>query len=249
MEGRKALRTRGGFRRKVWYKMKSTMRKNIIGIVLGVLVVNGSFGAAAYAHSNEQTARQTPSQQGEMKTDKGHPIVRMPADEQARHVAQTFGVSETEVNREIEKKTDLYDIGYAAMLAKISGKSFSDVIRMKTKEKDWQEIIDALGITKEAFYAQVTEMVVMHINIRSGVDGNTARALLQKGYGPHDIEMAGIIAKAAHKDIRSVLDRRRDNNSWENVADEFGVDQNLLKSDRPDFPPMSNMPTKNKSAE
>ena len=31
---------------------------------------------------------------------------------------------------------------------------------------------------------------------------------------------------------------------WTIIADEFGVDKNMLKSDRPDFPPMRDMPVK-----
>ena len=240
-----ASRSLGDFRRKVWSKMKRSTKKNMIGMMLGAFILSGSIGSLAYAHSNEQAGHMP--QQTEMKTDH-HPDVRMPSEDQAKYVSEVFGVSEADVKQEITKKTDLFDIGQAAMLAKLSGKPFPSVMQMKAKGMDWPEIVDALGITEKNLQAGLLDMAVLHISMRGDVDENTARDLLQKGYEPHDIEMAGVIAKAAHKDIRSVLDRKRDNNSWENVADEFGVDKNLLKSDRPDFPPMRNMPAKNKSA-
>ena len=223
--------------------MKRTVRKNLIGMTLGVLIVSGSLGSLAYAYSSEEAGHGMPPQQTEMKMDK-HPQVQMSADEQAKYVSEVFGVSEAEVKQEIAKKTDLFDIGQAAMLAKLSGKPFQNVMQMKEKGKDWPEIVDTLGITDQQLQAGLMDMVVLHISMRGDVDENTARALLQKGYEPHDIEMAGVIAKAAHKDVQSVLDSKQDNKSWEAVADEFGVDKNLLKSDRPDFPPMRDMPMK-----
>lgn len=225
--------------------MKRSVRKNMIGMALGVLIVSGSLGSLAHAHNDAQAGHMPP--QNEMQMDR-HPAVRMAPDDQAKYVSEVFGVSEAEVKQEIEKKTDLFDIGQAAMLAKLSGKPFQTVMQMNAKGMDWPEIVDALGITEEALQTGLTDMAVLHISMRGDVDENTARALLQKGYEPYDIEMAGVIAKAAHKDIQSVLDRKQDNKSWETVADECGVDPNLLKSDRPDFPPMRNMPMQHKSS-
>lgn len=223
--------------------MKRSVRKNLIGMTLGAAILSASFGSLAYANSTEQGGHGMPTQQTEMKMDK-HPQVQMSADEQAKYVSEVFGVSETEVKQEIAKKTDLFDIGQGAMLAKLSGKPFPSIMQMKAKGKDWPQIVDTLGITDKQLQAGLMDMAVLHISMRGDVDENTARDLLQKGYEPHDIEMAGVIAKAAHKDIVSVLNQKKDNKGWGEIADEFGVDKNMLKSDRPHFPPMRDMPVK-----
>ena len=211
--------------------MKRSVRKNLIGMTLGAAILSASFGSLAYANSTEQGGHGMPTQQTEMKMDK-HPQVQMSVDEQAKYVSEVFGVSETEVKQE------------RAMLAKLSGKPFPSIMQMKAKGKDWPQIVDTLGVTDKQLQAGLMDMAVLHISMRGDVDENTARDLLQKGYEPHDIEMAGVIAKAAHKDIVSVLNQKKDNKGWGEIADEFGVDKNMLKSDRPDFPPMRDMPVK-----
>ena len=210
--------------------MKRSVRKNLIGMTLGAAILSASFGSLAYANSTEQGGHGMSTQQTEMKMDK-HPQVQMSADEQAKYVSEVFGVSETEVKQEIAKKTDLFDIGQGAMLAKLSGKPFPSIMQMKAKGKDWPQIVDTLGITDKQLQAGLMDMAVLHISMRGDVDENTARDLLQKGYEPH-------------KDILSVLNQKKDNKGWGEIADEFGVDKNMLKSDRPDFPPMRDMPVK-----
>ena len=207
--------------------MKRSVRRNLIGMTLGAVIVCGSLGSLAYAHGRGQSGAMPPHVT-EMRADHGHPAVQMNADEQAKYVARTFGVSETEVKAELDKKTDLYDVGYAAMLAKISGKGFADILGMKTAEKDWTTVAAELGVTQEQIQEQVDEMVVMHVMMRGAVDEDTARALLGEGYRPHDIEAAGLIARAAQKDVRTVLAEKEDGKTWEAVAAAFGVDASVL---------------------
>ena len=52
----------------------------------------------------------------------------------------------------------------------------------------------------------------------------TFRALLKDGYNHRDIDIAGKIAKASGKNIKTVLAKREINNTWADVAKSFGVD-------------------------
>ena len=221
--------------------MKRSTRKNMVGITLGVLIVGGSIGSLAHAH--EPSSHNTPPPaQGQM--DSVHANVQMSPEEIAKHLSEMFNVSETEVKQAIDAKKDLFDIGQAAMFAKISGKSFNDVMAMRDSGKTWEQIGDALNIMEDDVQRELDKIEIMHITMRGDVDGKTANALYEEGYAPRDIDAAGIIAKASGKDVREVLERKTMKNSWKDVAKAFGVDPALVKPERPDEPPAPHPSTK-----
>lgn len=118
------------------------------------------------------------------------------------------------------------------MLAKISEKSFKDVLAMKTEGKNWQEIAKSLGVTREQIEEQMRLMQAMHIGQKGKVDKDTALALLNDGYEPRDIECAGVLAKAAGKDVQAVLNMKKINNKWKDIAVQLGVDPNIFKTEK-----------------
>ena len=176
--------------------------------------------------------------------DSVHANVQMSPEEIAKHLSEMFNVSETEVKQAIDAKKDLFDIGQAAMFAKISGKSFNDVMAMRDSGKTWEQIGDALNIMEDDVQRELDKIEIMHITMRGDVDGKTANALYEEGYAPRDIDAAGIIAKASGKDVREVLERKTMKNSWKDVAKAFGVDPALVKPERPDEPPAPHPSTK-----
>ena len=143
----------------------------------------------------------------------------------AKYFSEKYGVSAAQVEQALKDGAHPADVHQAAVLAKLSGKNFSDVLAMKV---DWFQVADKLGVTR----AQVGEFLMQerteYFAKRSGVDVKTFQALLKDGYHPHDIAVAGAIAKAANKNIKSVLDKRKINNTWEDVAKTFGVNFNDL---------------------
>lgn len=222
--------------------MKRSTRKNIVGITLGVLIVGGSIGSLAHAHEPAGHTAAPPLAHGQM--DSAHANVQMSSEEIAKHLSEMFNVSETEVKQAIDAKKDLFDIGQAAMFAKISGKSFNDVMAMRDSGKTWEQIGDALNIMEDDVQRELDKIEIMHITMRGDVDGKTANALYEEGYAPRDIDAAGIIAKASGKDVREVLERKTMKNSWKDVAKAFGVDPALVKPERPDEPPAPHPSTK-----
>ncbi len=114
------------------------------------------------------------------------------------------------------------------MIAKVSGKSFDEVMALKTDDKNWRDIGESLGVTREKVEEVRQSMTAQHLSQDGDIDESKALSLLKKGYEPRDIECAAALAKASGKDIQSVLDRKKINNRWGDVAKELGVDANVL---------------------
>ncbi|MCR5757935.1 MAG: Tat pathway signal sequence domain protein [Selenomonas sp.] len=223
------------------------MRKKILaGVVAGAMLVGTGFGilggqAQAADMAVKGSERQAPPM---MRGPRGghHPMMNMNADDVAKNLHETFGVSESEVKDAISAKRDFQDIGQAAMLAKISGKSFKDVLALKTQDKNWPQIGKELGVTPEQIHQQMDEMTADRMASRGDIDKAAALALLNKGYRPHDIGMAAKLAKLSGKDIQSVLDMKKINNRWGDVAEQLGVDMGQLRPEAPQGGPQGGPP-------
>lgn len=210
-------------------KMNAMKKKMLAGVVAGALLLGGGLGtmsAQAESADNSRGARPHFDKQGQRPQ---HPPVQMNADEAAKHVAETFGVSQAEVKQAIEAKEDFRDIGQAAMYAKITGKSFKEVLALHTDKSDWREIGKSLGVTHAQVRETMLEMRAMHIGQKGLVAQDKALALLKNGYQSKDIMMAAVIAKESGKDIQAVLDMKKINNRWSDVADQLGVNKAKLR--------------------
>ena len=139
----------------------------------------------------------------------------------AKFISERYGVDAAQVETALNDGVHIQDIRHAAVLAKLSGRSFSDVLAMKV---DWPQVSERLGVTRDQmrdfFRQEREEGFAKH----AGIDVKTLRGLLNDGYAPHDIGIAAKIAKAAGKDVKSVLGKRKINNTWEDVAKSYGVD-------------------------
>lgn len=152
-------------------------------------------------------------------------------DAWVKHVSERYGVDAAQVKQALDDGVFYEEINHAAVLAKLSGKSLSEVLAMRV---DWKQVAEKLGVTREQleeFYQQEREE---HFAKQAGIDVKTLRSLIKDGYDMRDIGIAGQIAKASGKNIKSVLDKRKINNTWEDVAKSFGVD---MKTIMPPPPP------------
>ena len=123
------------------------------------------------------------------------------------------------------------DIHYAAIFAKVSGKSFQQVFAMKS---DWFDVMQKLGITHEQYEEAVLDLMATDIAERGNVDKETVKKLLNNHYMPRDIMIASRLAKASKKDIQSILNMKKINQRWGDVANELGVDKNLVRPHTPE---------------
>lgn len=201
-------------------------RKIVAGIVAGLVLTAGGFGVLS-AQSQDKAAVQPRYCMTQGERPDGQPP-RMTTDEVAKHIAASFGVDEKQVKSALDDNKDFRDIGQAAMLAKISGKSFEDVLALKTDDKDWRTIGRSLGVTREKVASVRCEMTAKDLSQDGNVDETTAMNLLQAW----DISWAAALAKAADKDIQSVLDLKKINNRWSDVAEQLGVDRCALQKFR-----------------
>lgn len=205
--------------------MKITQCKMIAGIVAGLVLTAGGFGVLSAQSQSQDGAQHRMFAKGERPDGQ---MPQMDASEAAKHIAETFGVDESQVKNAIENKKDFRDIGQAAMIAKVSGKSFDEVMALKTDDKNWRDIGESLGVTREKVEEVRQSMTAQHLSQDGDIDESKALSLLKKGYEPRDIDCAAALAKASGKDIQSVLDRKKINNRWGDVAKELGVDANVL---------------------
>lgn len=183
-------------------------KKIIAGLLGGALILTG---AQAFANTPE-----FPPQESNWQEEDTANI-----DNWVKHISEKYDVDSAQVRKALDDGVFYEEIKHAAVLAKLSGKSFSEVMAMRV---DWKQVAEKLGVTREqldAFYEQERNE---HFAKMAGVDVKTLQSLIEDGYDPRDIMIAGRIAQASGKNIKNVLDKREINNSWEDVAQSFGVD-------------------------
>ena len=206
-------------------------KKILAGILSGAILISGSlaFNDAQAAQKNFDSHRPHFEH-----FDEQHERPQF-TDEQiaefAKKIADYYGVDQYEVETALRENTHFGDIRQAATLAKLSGRSFSEVLAMKN---DWHQVAEKLGVTREQFDAFMKEEMLGWLAQRSKLDTKTVQSLLDDNYNPRDICMAGIIASESGKSVKSVLNKRKINNSWQDVAKEFNVDaKKLFGGNRP----------------
>lgn len=192
--------------------MRNLNKKILAGLLGGVILFTGAQTFAAPADNDDRPAPR--------HMERTH----NPAD-LAKHFADRYGVDQAQVEAALNDRVHIEDIRSAAILAKLSGKSFSEVLAMKV---GWNQVADKLGVTREQLKAFREQERTESLANRAGIDVNTLKGLLKDGYDPRDIDIAGKIAKAAGKDIKTVLGKRKINNSWDDVAKSFGVDMKKI---------------------
>ena len=184
--------------------MRWTQRKIVAGVVAGLVLTVGGFGMLS-AQSQDKTDLRPRYCVTQDERPDGQPP-KMTTDEVARHIAESFGVDAKQVKSALDEQKDFRDIGRAAMLAKISGKSFADVMALKTDDKDWRDIESSLGVTREKVRQLRIEMTAKDLSRDGVIDEEGALKLLKDGYEPWDISCASILAEATSS--RSSTSRR-----------------------------------------
>lgn len=199
-------------------------RKMIAGMAAGLILLGGGL-SYTYAEQNDGS-RPERMERGQFGR---HQPMHMDKEKAAASIADAFQVNRDEVLEAMNSNADFRDVGHAAMLAKVSGKSFKDVLAMKTQSNRWGDVRESLGVTREQMKDVMDSLTARRIAEGGNVDSSQAEALLKEGYFVQDIEAAGILAKASGKDIRSVLSMKKINNRWWDVAKSLGVDAKVLR--------------------
>lgn len=207
--------------------MKKFKKQIIAGVTIGALVLTGGIGSYV-AHAKDSADKTNETQTKDGRGFGRHEPPRIDKDTAARHIADTFGLDKNEILKAMDGDEDFRNIGHAAMLAKISGKSFGDVLALKTDKNDWREVEKSLGISEDALQKERRSLEASRIAEIGSIDKSVAEKLLADGYEPRDIMMAATIAKAAGQDVNTVLAKKKINNRWGDVAEMFGVSKETL---------------------
>lgn len=206
--------------------MMKLKKKLLAGILSGAILLSGGIAFndaqahAAHFHGNNRPHFEQFDGQHERPQFTDEQIAEF-----SKKVADYYGVNQAEIETALRENTHFGDIKQAATLAKLSGRSFSEVLAMKN---DWHQVAEKLGVTREQFDTFMKDEMLSGLAQKSRLDKNTVQKLLDEGYNPRDISAAGIIASESGKNIKSVLNKRKINNSWADVAKEFNVDAKKL---------------------
>lgn len=208
--------------------MVKKQKKILCGVVAGAILVVCGFSSIALQRSNVdaqvEAAQKATQIEGEVKPPE------FDRDKAAQKVADEFGLNKEEIKQAFVKNTDFRDIGQAALLAKLSGKSFKEVLDYKQGGCTWPETENWCGVTHETVKAELDNQVSARIHRRfSNVSQDEARKLLQDGYHPMDIEAASILSSKSGKNVEYVLSLKKINNSWKDVAEELGLKNVIMR--------------------
>ena len=201
-----------------------TLKKQLLaGFLAGAVLITGGI-ISVNASPRDDVEIQQRAHQSQMNPDFSKENV-------AKRLSERFGVSESEVLAAFENKVHPRDIDHAALLSKLTGKSFSEILSMHST---WRDVEKKLGVTEDQMREIQMQVYIESIAEDSYTNAETVKSLIDDGYNPHDIMIAGYIANQSGNSIRYVLSRRKINNHWSDVAKEFGV--NAPARNR-DFPP------------
>ena len=114
-------------------------KKLLVGLLSGAMILTGGFLAPVQAAENPDAQQQLQRHERRQMTDEQ-------INEFAKKFADAYGVEQAEVADALKNRIHFDDIKNAAVLAKLSGKSFSEVLAMKT---DWRQVAEKLGVTRE----------------------------------------------------------------------------------------------------
>jgi len=149
----------------------------------------------------------------------------------AAKISDTFGVDKDEILKYHEQDVNFRELFKAAFLAKASGHSLKEVMATKTYDNTWKDVAQTLGVTKEKMKATRQDIASTQLEKKLNIAKEVSLPLMQQGYRGRDIAVANELAKNTGKPIVDVLSMRKINNTWQDVAETLGVDDNTFKKD------------------
>lgn len=206
--------------------MKNFYKKIFVGLAAGAIIVTGSTMLLDTANAASSSNRPRP-----VVTQEQPP--RCDINTMAQELADNCNVSKDEILSYCNNGGYFHEACNAAYIAKLSGKSFTDVVNAKTNSNSWQQVAEKFGVTQEELLNERRSMMAERIAANSKINAASAMQLLQEGYTSRDIGIAAELADASGKDIHAVMDMKKINNRWADVAKELGVDFSTIVPQRP----------------
>lgn len=195
-------------------------KKTIASLVAGTfLLVGVALPFAVQAATSEKQDRPAMCQR------------KVDPEKAAARISQHFGISKESVLKYQNQGYTFRDLTKAAFLAKASGKPFESVVVLKTTDKTWKTIAQELGVTKEQMKSTHRELAADRINAKTGMDKAEITGLMEQGYKGRDITMAGLLSKKTNRSASDIIQLKKINNRWLDVAETIGVDRDAFKAE------------------
>lgn len=191
-------------------------KKTLVALLMGVFVLTGiAVPYTTYASPNNSRL-----------PDRGPG-----PDGMVQAISDDFGLSRDEVSRYMRQGVNPHDMMLAALTAKASGKSLTDVLAMKTLANTWGDVEQSLGIAKEQIRELHEDIIATKLAKNLSISKEQVQDLMKSGYMPPDIEAAATLAKASKKPLTDVLSMKKINNRWSDVAQALGIDPETFRQE------------------
>ena len=194
-------------------------KKAIASLVAGVLILGGAV-TPFMAQAAEQQIPDRPAGHHQIDPDKF-----------AQHIADTYGTNKADILKYQQEGVNFRDLSKASFLAKASDKSLTEVLETKTLANSWKDVAKSLGVTREKVRAVRNEMAATQLEAKLSIPKQDSLDLMSQGYRSHDIAIANELAKNTSKPMIDLLGMRKINNTWQDVAQTLGVDDNTFTQD------------------
>ncbi|SEJ92698.1 hypothetical protein SAMN05660742_1259 [Propionispira arboris] len=223
---------------------KSNKKKTLILALTGAFAITGIGTTYLNQTAFAATADTTQQDQGQMHRE--HKATsKVMTDEMAQQFATTFNVDKKVLLDYQAKGYTMRDFHQAALIASAGNKSFTEVMNAKTATNSWKDVMDSFSITNEQLQQAAQAFMSKQMSTMLQIDESTVNGLLKDGYQPNDIVMASVLSKQSSKTISTVLNMKKINNTWKDVATSLGIDEATfnqcmtdLKSKMPKSPGM-----------
>lgn len=147
----------------------------------------------------------------------------------AEGIARDFDLDKKEILAAFKDKRDFRDIMHAAVVAKASTQPFANVIRFKTAENSWGDVHAAMRVSPAMMQAARADAMASHMAAKLSMEKGQVKGLLAEGYQPRDIFCASVIAKLANGDVKDILQEKKINNRWHEVAQAHNIDEETFR--------------------
>ena len=206
--------------------IQTTKKKAILLAIAGAFAISGIAvpfmqNASAAAAKNEPAICQP---------DKNH------QDRFIKQAATELGVEQQTVKDFLAQGNGPRDLHMALIFSEASGKSLTTVLADKTAAVSWPDLEKKYSLEQNQIRQARENLMIRQIVKFSALDEQSVKNLLKAGYQPHDIAFAGRLANKTHTSVQAVLDKKKINNSWRDVAKDISLTETDLRPGKNDFP-------------
>ena len=206
--------------------IQTTKKKAILLAIAGAFAISGIAvpfmqNASAAAAKNEPAICQP---------DKNH------QDRFIKQAATELGVEQQTVKDFLAQGNGPRDLHMALIFSEASGKSLTTVLADKTAAVSWPDLEKKYSLEQNQIRQARENLMIRQIIKFSALDEQSVKNLLKAGYQPHDIAFAGRLANKTHTSVQAVLDKKKINNSWRDVAKDIGLTETDLRPEKKEFP-------------